>query len=110
MRSNILKYSAIAIGCIILLFIITNPSFNQFKSFVGQGRDSKNIHNKRTSNWLIFSTYESSVYEEIEAENYITQQKYRLTNTKYFAIFLNFYESNYSTEFKEMYQRPNTSE
>ncbi len=97
MTNKTSKYLVISLISLIILLALTNPSPNQFKDFIGKPsfEDYSMIY-KRTSNWLLFSTYEFS-YESPITKDYrrkeITDALDNLTGT-YTAFFLNFYKED----------------
>ena len=61
MTKRNLQYFGIVLICLIIILSLGNPSPNQFKDFIGKPDfESYSMLYKRTSNWLIFSTYEFS--------------------------------------------------
>ena len=89
------QYFIISLLCIIIVLALTNPSTNQFKDFIGNPSFEKyTMIYKRTSNWLIFSTYEFSYESAIPKDaryKEITNPLDDLTGT-YTGVFLNFYK------------------
>jgi len=93
MLKKILKYISIALGCIILILIITNPSLKQFKEYIGERNEWKayDLTFNKKRNWLIFSEYEFS-YTRNNNNGWSSakgDELRKLTGT-YFAMFLNF--------------------
>lgn len=69
---------------LIIVLAITNPSMKQFKEYTGANNNERGIVYKRISNWIVFSYYEKSSWEDFN-------QQHNITKTEYFAIFNNFY-------------------
>ena len=97
MVKKIIQYFIISLLCIIIVLALTNPSTNQFKDFIGNPSFEKyTMIYKRTSNWLIFSTYEFS-YVSTYPNNDYTQKEIvssldELTGI-YNGFFLNFHKA-----------------
>ncbi|WP_214072182.1 hypothetical protein [Mucilaginibacter sp. dw_454] len=61
MKLTILNKALIALGGILAIFIITNPSASAFKEYLGRN-NYKGL--KRQSNYFIFSEYQDSSYTD----------------------------------------------
>ncbi len=95
MTKKILRYLGIVVLCVVIILSLTNPSSNQFKDFIGKPSfENYSMIYKRTSNWLIFSTYEFSYESPIRKEGRIIEITDVLDNATgtYTGFFLNFYK------------------
>lgn len=94
---RIVKYSLIAVACIIIVLAITNPSLKQFKERIGE-RSWKyyDVVYKRTSNWIIFSTYQFS---------YTTNEKYEYEESSEKTAILDKLTGEYTGFFSNFYKK-----
>ncbi len=97
MAKKLFRYFTIAAVCILIILMITNPSVKQFKEYIGNPTFKDfTLSYKRTSNWLIYSTYEFSYilsnddYDNYDNNELIKSKLNQLTGT-YKGYFLNFY-------------------
>jgi len=78
----------IRIGVALLVVLaITNPSMKQFKEYTGANNNERGIVYKRISNWIVYSYYEKSSWEDFN-------QQHNIAKTEYVAVFNNFYRLN----------------
>ena len=102
-----LKYISITFVSMVVFLAITNPSQKQFKEFTGEPVfEDYLITYKRTSNWLVFSTYEFS-YSNISPYSKLINEQDALFKAnddkiigrlnklsgKYTGFILNFYKN-----------------
>jgi hypothetical protein len=91
------KYLGIGLVCLFIILFLGNPSQNQFKDYIGNPNfEYYSMIYKRTSNWLIFSTYEFSYESPIPKNSRykdITNPLNNLVGT-YTGFFFNFYKKD----------------
>jgi len=88
-----LKLLLFTIASLVLIMIITNPSYNKFKEYANESKGPlKQIAYRRTSNYLFFSIYEKQVNTAINKYAY-ERNSFKATTTRYVGIFMNFYPS-----------------
>jgi hypothetical protein len=91
------QYLGIGLICLLIILSLGNPSPTQFKDYIGRPSfEHYSMIYKRTSNWLIFSTYEFSYESPIRKDSRyeeITKPLDNLVGT-YSGFFLNFYKKD----------------
>lgn len=96
MTKKIFKYGLITLLVAIILLAFTNPSIKQFKDYIGENSKGHYIMTfKRTSNYLIYSTYQFSFYtNDLDEEDMSSERDTHLRNISgyYTGFFLNFYK------------------
>jgi hypothetical protein len=79
-----IKKILVVIGIILLIFILTNPTMNDFENYSGGG-------GKREMNYLVLSIYSKKEYARAGAVHRLDEPK---ITKKYLGIIKNFFEIN----------------